>query len=275
MRIDAHQHFWNYDPIQYPWIENDWPIRRDFLPAHLEPELRNFGFDGCIAVQARQSLEETRWLLDLARSSGIIKGVVGWVDLRSELLVKQLESFENDRKLVGVRHVVQDEPDDDFMLGQEFVRGIGELKRFELVYDILIYPRQLPAAIGLVRMFPEQTFVLDHMAKPEIKNGVFEPWATQIAELARCPNVYCKASGLVTEARWQQWKAEDFQPYLEAVWSAFGPDRLMVGSDWPVCLNSADYRSTMKLSRDFFSRFSVEDQSKVLGLNAARAYGLF
>jgi L-fuconolactonase len=272
-RIDSHQHFWKYDPGQYPWIQSDWPIRCDFLPEDLAPLLRAEGFDGCVAVQARQSLAETRWLLELARDNDFIAGVVGWVDLRSPELGEQIAAVRHP-KLAGVRHVVQDEPDDQFMLQPEFLRGIEMLREFGLTYDILIFPKQLPAAIELVRRFPDQPFVLDHLAKPFIRDGVLEPWRGQMRELAQFPNVLCKLSGMVTEAAWGRWKPEDFRPYLETAWSAFGEDRLMIGSDWPVCLLSGDYPSTVRIVDAFLEEFPEEARAKVLGGNAVRFYKL-
>jgi L-fuconolactonase len=274
MRIDSHQHFWRYSQEQYPWIESAWPIRRDFLPGDLEPELRRSRLDGCVAVQARQTLEETRWLLKLAESNSFIKGVVGWVDLRSDGVETQLAEFAEHRKFVGVRHVVQDEPDDLFMLGKDFQRGIGKLRSSGITYDILIYPRQLPAALELARAFPEQSFVLDHMAKPLIRDQVLSPWHEHIRGLAECPNVMCKISGLVTEASWQAWQARDFKLFLEVAFEAFGPDRLMFGSDWPVVLLSATYEQAFELVRDFVSRQGPGTEAKVFGLNSARFYDL-
>jgi L-fuconolactonase len=274
MRIDSHQHFWRHSPEEYPWIDPKGPIRRDFLPGDLEPELRRNQFDGCVAVLARQTLEETRWLLKLADCSPFIKGVVGWVDLRSTEVEDQLEEFAAHPKFVGVRHVVQDEPDDQFVLGADFQRGIGALPEFGLTYDILIYPRQLPAGIELARRFPEQLFVLDHLAKPRIRDHVLSPWSEQIRELAQCANVMCKVSGLVTEANWEAWRGDDFRPYLDCAFEAFGPDRLMFGSDWPVALLAASYEQVCELVRDFLAPYGVGVSDKVFGLNATRCYDL-
>jgi L-fuconolactonase len=274
MRIDSHQHFWRYSAAEYPWIQVDWLIRRDFLPADLEPALTSCGLDGSIAVQARQTLEETRWLLELAEASPFIKGVVGWVDLRSPRLEEQLAEFTNRPKLVGVRHVVQDEPDDRFMVRADFQRGVAKLAQFGLTYDILLFPRQLPAAVELVRAVPEQRFVLDHIAKPLIRDGVLSPWQEQLRAIAALPNVMCKVSGLVTEARWQGWKPDDFRPYLDAVFEAFGPDRLMFGSDWPVALLAANYQQVFALARDYVARGGEVVEAKVFGLNASRFYDL-
>jgi len=274
MRIDSHQHFWRYSAEQYPWIQSDWPLRRDFLPADLAPLLYEAGLDGTIAVQARQSLEETRWLLELADESPIIKGVVGWVDLHSAEVGQQLECFAGHPKFAGVRHVVQDEPDDDFMLGEAFQRGIGALKPFGLTYDILIYPKQLPAAIRLAEAFPSQPFVLDHMAKPLVKDGRLDPWREHMRTLAGFPNCCCKISGMVTEADWTGWKADHFTPYLDVVAGAFGIDRLMYGSDWPVCLLAGSHERVFSLASTFAGRFSPADQAKFFGGNAAKFYGV-
>jgi L-fuconolactonase len=275
MKIDAHQHFWKYSAAEYEWIDDSMAgLQHDFLPRDLEPLLAASGFGGSIAVQARQSLEETRWLLELAAQSDFIRGVVGWVDLCSPEIGAQLENLAQDKKLVGVRHVVQGEPDDEFMLRPAFRRGIGLLNQFGLAYDLLLYPRHLPVAAKLVRQFPEQRFVLDHIAKPRIAESVLQPWARDIRELAKAPNVACKLSGMVTEARWKQWKPADFRPYLETVLEAFGPARLMIGSDWPVCTVSADYGETMGLVTGFIESLSVEECNGILGGNCVRAYGL-
>lgn len=271
--IDSHQHFWNYDPGEYPWIKADWPIRRSFLPSDLKQLLAFAGMDGCVAVQARQTLEETRWLLQLADEHPFIKGVVGWVDLRSPAVPEALASVRHP-KLAGVRHVVQDEPDDRFMLREDFLRGIAALEEFDLAYDILIFPKQLPAAIELARLFPRQRFVLDHIAKPFIRDGVVDPWQAQIRELAQCPNVMCKLSGMVTEARWWVWDQRDFRPYLEVVWEAFGEDRLMAGSDWPVCLLSAEYAETLGVVKHFLQQFPTATWKKIMGANACAFYRL-
>ena len=217
MRIDSHQHFWIYAAPDYPWIQPGWPLRRDFLPSDLAPILDASGFDASIGVQARQTMEESRWLLELAEGNPRIAGVVGWVDLRSERVADDLSALAAHPKFVGVRHVVQDEPDDAFLLRPDFLRGIAGLSAFELTYDLLIYPRQLPAAIQLARMFPDQPFVLDHMAKPDVRKGELHPWLEGIRELASMPNVWCKVSGLVTEAAWRQWKPKDFDAFLNAV----------------------------------------------------------
>ncbi|MDQ3625096.1 MAG: amidohydrolase family protein [Verrucomicrobiota bacterium] len=274
MRLDSHQHFWNYDEQQYPWIPKGSPLHRDWLPDDLAPLLAGANLDGCIAVQARQTLEETRWLLMLADQAPIIKGVVGWVDLRSGNVGEDLAQLTTNSKLVGVRHVVQDEPDESFMLQPEFGRGIGQLQPFGLAYDLLIYPKQLPAAIALVKRFPEQRFVLDHLAKPCIKERVLSPWREQICELAQSPRVHCKLSGMVTEANHTTWKFEDFVPYLDAAFEAFGEDRVMFGSDWPVCLLAASYPRAFDILDRYLGN-APSAREKVLGMNAAKFYGAF
>ncbi len=274
MRIDSHQHFWRYEPAQYPWIRAGWPLRRNFLPEHLAPLLRGTKLDGCVAVQARQSLEETRWLLGLAAEHSFIKGVVGWVDLRGENLTEQLTAFAHDPRFVGVRHVVQDEPDNNFLLQPKFVRGIAELQFFDLAYDLLIYPHQVPAAIQLVRKFPRQRFVLDHIAKPHIKRKERWPWAGHIRELAQFPHVFCKVSGMVTEADWSHWKKADFTPYLDVIFEAFTPRRIMYGSDWPVCLLSAKYQRVHDLVVSYCQKLSRVEQDRVFGGTAVEFYRL-
>lgn len=274
MFIDAHQHFWKYSAEEYPWIAPEWPIRRDFLPQDLAPALRSAGIGGSVAVQARQTVEESRWLLELADQNPSILGVVGWVDLRSPLVGDQLAFFGMHPKFVGVRHVVQDEPDDRFLLGADFVRGLALLREFDLTYDLLVYPRQLPAAVELVRRFPEQPFVLDHLGKPGIKAGELSPWRESIVELAKSPNVYCKVSGMVTEADWVGWKPADFRPFMDVVFEAFGEERLMFGSDWPVCLLAAPYHCVNAVSSDYFTTKCHHGREGVFGANAARFYGL-
>ncbi|MGB0550437.1 MAG: amidohydrolase family protein [Limisphaerales bacterium] len=275
MRIDSHQHFWVYDASQYPWMTDElFALRSDHLPGDLQAEFDQVGLDGSVAVQARQTLEESRWLIELADQHDLIKGVVGWVDLRSEAVEEQLAEFAPHPKFVGVRHVVQDEPDDQFMLRPEFIRGISKLKAFDLRYDILIFPRQLPAAIELVKQFPEQSFVLDHIAKPLIKAGAMAPWEEQIRELATYENLTCKVSGMVTEADWEQWVPGDFRPYLDVVFEAFGEDRLMYGSDWPVCRLGGEYGRIYRLAEEYVSQFSAEAQAKFFGGVASAFYGL-
>lgn len=275
MRIDTHQHYWRYNPREYGWMLPGMEIlKRDHLPDDLLPLLRAAAIDSTVAVQARQILDETRWLLELAAQYPFIKGVVGWVDLLSPQLREQLEQFAPDPKLCGVRHVVHDEPDDQFMLGEDFVRGIGLLAEFDLTYDLLLFPKHLPVACELVSMFPEQPFVLDHIAKPFIKTGQVSPWDADLRRLAAVPNVFCKVSGMVTEADWKAWKPADFRPYLDIVFEAFGTKRVMLGSDWPVCTVAGTYPEVMQLAFDYVAQLSETEQANVLGNNAISFYGI-
>ena len=272
MRLDAHQHFWSYDAAQYPWIPPGSPLHRSWLPDDLAALQQPLGFEGSIAVQARQVVEESDWLLGLADKHANVKGVVGWVDLRSDRVEADLERLARHPKFVGVRHVVQEEPDDAFMLGQDFQRGISKLAAYGLTYDILIYPKQLAAALRLAENFPEQPFVLDHIAKPFIKAGLIEPWAMQLRQLAKLPNVHCKVSGMLTEADHQAWLAEQFRPYLDTVFEAFGPARLMYGSDWPVCLFAGSYEQAYRLVDDYARGLTDQQRVGLFGGNAAAFY---
>lgn len=272
MLLDAHQHFWRYDAAQYPWIPPGSPLHRDWLPADLAALRRPLGVGGSIAVQARQSVAESDWLLGLADADSGIQAVVGWADLRAENVSEDLQRLARHPKFAGVRHVVQDEPDDRFLLQPEFVRGVGELAGLKLTYDLLIYPRQLPAAIELVARFPEQRFVLDHLAKPQIKSRAMEPWQSQLRELAQAQNVWCKVSGMITEADHAGWKPADLRPYLDGVFEAFGPRRLMWGSDWPVCLFAGSYREVFQVVDEYASALSNEQRFDVFGRNCARFY---
>jgi L-fuconolactonase len=275
MKIDSHHHFWTYDPVEYGWIDDAMrAIRRDFLPEHLRAEIAAAGVDGVVSVQARQSLIETQWLLYLAVHNDFIKGVVGWVELASPKAGAQLENAAANPKLKAVRHVVQAEPDDNFILRDDFNRGVRELKRFDLVYDILIFERHLPQTIRFVDSHPNQTFVLDHLAKPRIKDGLFEPWNKNIRELAERPNVYCKASGMVTEADYTRWTEAQLQRYFDVVLEAFGPERMMFGSDWPVCLVACGYARWHELVSGWISKLSADEQARILGGTAMEVYRL-
>lgn len=275
MRIDAHQHYWVYNPSEYAWIDDSMPtIRRNFLPDDLRPELKRENFDGSVLVQTRQTWEETRWLLELAATSPGILGVVGWADLRSPEVHSQLETIAGNPKLVGIRHIVQSEPDDNFLLRDEFLHGVSVLEEFGLAYDILIYTRHLRVAAEFVKRFPRQRFVLDHMAKPPIKGGEIKFWSDGIRRLAEFPNVYCKLSGLVTEADWQHWTPDQINPYLEVAFEAFGPDRLMIGSDWPVCLVAASYQQVISIIGNHMQAYSKAVQDAVMGGNAQRFWRL-
>ncbi|WOD42682.1 amidohydrolase family protein [Hwangdonia lutea] len=274
MKIDAHQHFWKFDPVRDAWIDDSMQIiRRDFLPQDLQPILSANNIDGCIAVQADQSEAETDFLLDCAAKNPFVKGVVGWVDLRAENVEERLALYSKNPLFKGVRHIVQAEAN-DFMLGKDFQNGIGKLSPFNLTYDILIFPPQIEAAIRLVNTFPNQKFVVDHIAKPYIKTGEIDGWKTNITELAKAPNVFCKVSGMVTEADLKHWKTSDFKLYLDVVFNAFGVDRILYGSDWPVCLLAADYKQQLSIVENYFKDFSKEEQSKIFGLNAVKFYNL-
>lgn len=275
MKIDSHQHFWRYNQGEYGWISEEMEIlRKDYLPEHLQIELASAGFDGSVAVQARQSLAETEWLLNLAEEYGFIKGVVGWIDLCSSDAEEQITQFSQNPKLVGVRHVLHDEQDDDFMLSDSFLRGMAFLEKSRLAYDILVFPRHLSNVIQMVSRFPGQVFIIDHIAKPFIKNRIISPWKEDIEKLARFSNVYCKLSGMVTEADISNWKQEDMIPYLDVVFDAFGTDRLMAGSDWPVCRLAGSYRQVIQVVSDYISSFTDQVKAGVLGENAVKAYKL-
>ncbi|MDQ0063544.1 amidohydrolase family protein [Paenibacillus harenae] len=275
MRIDSHQHFIDYRAEDYPWIgEQQSVLMQRFLPSDLKPLLQSVAFDGTIAVQARQTLKETEWLLALAEQNDFIKGVVGWVDLCSPDVRQQLDIYSKYPKLKGVRHVIHDEQDDDFMLREPFLRGLKLLGEYGLTYDLLIFEKHLPNAVKLVEQLPEQPFVVDHLAKPRIREGSITEWSRNIKALAAKQNVYCKLSGMVTEADITEWNPGQFTTYLDVVFEAFGPDRLMIGSDWPVCLLSRDYQSVMNIVIQYVDQLSPENREKVLGGNCARFYGV-
>jgi L-fuconolactonase len=275
MFVDAHQHFWVYNPDEYDWITDSMAVvRRDFLPKNLRPELDRNGFRGSIAVQTRQTIEETRWLLDLANESSWILGVVGWVDLCSKNVRSHLAALAKHPKLVGIRHIVQSEPDDRFLLRPDFLYGISRLQEFDLAYDILIKPRHLLVAAEFVERFPNQRFVLDHLAKPLIKDAEIEAWATGIRRLASFSNVFCKLSGLVTEADWHHWKPQQITPYLDIAFECFGPTRLMTGSDWPVCLVAASYTSVVDVVKNYLKNQAPATRRAVLAGNAQMFYRL-
>jgi L-fuconolactonase len=274
MIIDTHQHFWEFDPARHAWIDESMQaIRRDFLPADLKPLLKNQEIDGCVTVQVDQTEEETLFMLKQADNFSFIKSVVGWIDLRADSISERLGHFSKYEKLAGFRHILQAE-EPERMLEPDFLRGIGALKRFNFTYDILIYPDHLDAAIELVRKFPDQKFVIDHMAKPEIRNGKFEPWATKMTEIAEFEHVWCKVSGLITEADWKDWSPEQLMPYLDHVFGKFGTKRLMYGSDWPVCLLAGKYEQVYSIITDYLDGFSITEKQDVLGNNAIRFYGI-
>ena len=275
VKIDTHQHFWHYHPDEYGWMGPHMSqLKKDHLPADLLPLLQSSRIDGTIAVQARQCVEESRWLLELADQHNFIKGVVGWVDVCSPKLREHLELFASHPKYRGVRHVVQDEPDDRFMMRSDFRRGIGQLREFNLTYDLLLFPRHLPVACELVRQFPQQPFVVDHLAKPLIKGHQLQPWESDIRRLARFENVYCKISGMVTESNWDNWNSMDFRPYLDVVLESFGTRRLMLGSDWPVCTLAGTYSEVMQIVSDYVGQLSRDEQAEVWHVNARQFYGI-
>ncbi len=264
-----------YNAKEYGWIDDSMAaLRRNFLPEDLSPELERNGFQGSVVVQTRQTLEETRWLLELAERSAKIVGVVGWVDLCSPQCRSQLERLSKHSKLVGIRHIVQSEPDDQFLLREDFQCGITLLEEFDLAYDILIYTRHLPVATEFVKRFPRQRFVLDHLAKPPIKNREIDTWAEGVRGLAAFPNVWCKLSGLVTEADWFRWTPEDIHPYLDVAFEAFGTSRLMIGSDWPVCLVAGSYGRVMDIVKNYLQRYGSQVRAAVMGGNAQRFWRL-
>ena len=272
--IDAHQHFWRFDPDAYAWIGPHMErLRRDFLPEDLEPELAGAGLAGCVAVQVRQSEEETRFLLDLAERHPFIRGVVGWVDLCAPDVGEALRRLAHP-KLVGLRHIAQDEPDDRFLLRDDFTRGIAALGPAGLAYDLLVYPRQLGAAVELARRFPGQRFVLDHLGKPDVAHGGRAAWEGAFRSLAALPNVCCKLSGLVTEADWDRWTPADLQPFLDVAYACFGAERLMIGSDWPVCLLASGYARTVAVVMDDLAARPAAARTAVLGGTAARFWNL-
>lgn len=275
MRIDSHQHFWKYHPVKDAWITDDMKvIQRDFLPADLLPLLQQNNVDGCVAVQADQSETETDFLLHLARENDWIKGVVGWTDLRAPNLEEKLQHYAQYKKIKGFRHIVQAEPADDFLLGAEFCNGIALLSKYHFTYDILVFPRQLKHVAAFVQQFPDQPFVIDHLAKPDFKKADFAEWEKAMRAAAAYPNVSCKVSGMVTEANWNSWTNEDFTYCLDVVVDAFGINRLMFGSDWPVCLVAASYQETCNIVHRYFMQFSIAEQEKLWGKNAVDFYHL-
>lgn len=275
MRIDSHQHFWNYDPVRDSWIDDSMSvIKKDFLPKDLKPILEANSVDGCIAVQADQSEIETQFLLDCAQENPFIKGVVGWLDLRAEDIEDRLKHFSKNKLFVGVRHIVQGEADDAFMLKPDFLNGINKLEQFGLTYDILIHQGQLQQAIDLVKVCPNQQFVLDHIAKPQISEGLNATWVSHIKELASYENVSCKISGMVTETKDYKWNKGDFISFIDVVVDAFGVDRLLYGSDWPVCLLAGEYQRILQIVENYFVGFSEEEKSMIMGGNAIKIYNI-
>ncbi len=272
--IDVHVHFWKYNKIKDAWITGEMQLlQRDFLPKDLEPALNENGIKGVVAVQSDQSENETLFLLELANKNPLIKGIVGWVDLQNENLENKLLHWSKHPAIKGFRHIVQAEAD-GFLQKEKFLNGIKSLQKFEFTYDILIYENQLKEAIEFVNKFPNQKFIIDHCAKPSIKNNGINEWKNGMKKIAKNENVYCKASGLITEAKWNQWKEKDFYPYLDVVFESFETDRILFGSDWPVMLLSGTYRKWKNLLEKYMLQFSDEEKQKVFGNNAIKFYNL-
>jgi L-fuconolactonase len=275
MIIDSHLHFWKYHPVKDAWITNDMKvIQQDFLPADFLPVLQQNKIDGCVAVQADQSEAETNFLLQLARENDFIKGVVGWIDLRAPDVEERMAHYVKYEKLKGFRHIVQAEAQPDFLLRNDFCRGIAKLAQYNFTYDILIFSKQLQYAAALVQLFPQQAFVINHAAKPNFKQADFLQWEKDIRAIAVNKNVYCKVSGMVTEADWKNWQPADFLHCLDVVTAAFGTNRLMFGSDWPVCLLAASYAQVRDIVSSYFSKFSAEEQQQFFATNAVNFYHL-
>ena len=274
-KIDTHQHFWKFDPIRDNWITDEMSvIRKDFLPQYLEPLLQQNGFDGCVTIQSEQSENENLFQLANAEKYDSIKGIVGWIDLQSENIAERLAYYKQFEKIKGFRHILQGESVRDIMLHPNFLRGISALKKFDYTYDILIYPDQLIFTKKFVAKFPEQKFVIDHLAKPYIKDKKIDEWKKDIQQVAQYENVYCKISGYITEADLKHWKKEDFKPYFDIVVELFGTNRIMFGSDWPVCLAGGDYNEVVNIVKDYFSSFTQQEQAQFFGLNAIEFYNL-
>lgn len=275
MVIDSHQHFWVYEPDKHAWIDDEMKvIRKNFLPEDLKKLYQENGIDGCVAVQADQTLSETDFLLDLAEKNDFIKGIVGWVDLRASNIESVLEKYSRFPKLKGFRHVVQGEPDHNFVLRPDFLNGIAALEKYNFTYDILIFPHQLGAALELVKRFPKQKFVINHIAKPYIKDRFYDGWATLMKAISEYPNVYCKLSGMTTEADYNNWTPQQIEPYMQLVLDSFGTKRILFGSDWPVCLVAGNYTKTKELVTRFIAKLSMEDQAAIMGDNAMQFYNL-
>ena len=275
MRIDSHQHFWNFDPVRDSWITDDMAvIQKDFLPGDLEAVLKKNNFDGSVVVQSDQSERENEFQLKNAEQKDFIKGVVGWVDLQASDIEGRLNYYSSFKKMKGFRHVLQGEVDRSLMLKPGFMNGIGKLEKFDFTYDILIYADQLKYIPEFVGAFMHQKFVIDHLAKPRIKEGEIQEWKKEIQNIARFENVYCKISGMVTEADWKGWRQDDFIPYMDVVIEALGPNRIMFGSDWPVCLVAASYEQMLGIVEEYFSSFSETEQELFFGKNAIQFYNL-
>lgn len=275
MIIDSHQHFWKYERKKHSWIDDDMKvIRKDFLPSDLQKVYAKNSIDGCVAVQADQTLAETDFLIDLASKNDFIKGIVGWVDLRGKDIEEVLEKYSKNNVVKGFRHVVQGEADHNFLLRPNILRGISALEKHNFTYDILVFPHQLGAVFEFVKRFPNQKFVIDHMAKPYIKDGFFDGWAILMQEIAKHKNVFCKVSGMITETDYKNWTSEEINPYLDLVFNAFGADRILFGSDWPVCLVAGNYSQVKEIVTNYIADFSDDEKAKIMGDNAIQFYNL-
>lgn len=276
LTIDAHQHFWELSRFDYAWLRTDAhrPICRDYLPGDLEPHLAACGVDRSVFVQTRHELEENRWILELCEQHDFLAGMVGWVDLQSEQCEEQLQEFVEHPKFVGIRHVTQDEPDDNFIIDPRTLRGLKVLERYQVPFDLLFFVKHLKHATTVARHCPTLPLVIDHLAKPRIKDQAFEDWEQNFRAAAQCENVYCKLSGMVTEADWQNWTPADLKPYIEIALEAFGPERLMYGSDWPVCELAGSYEQVHQALKETISQLSTSEQEQIWGGTAARFYGL-
>lgn len=275
MTIDSHQHFWKYEPVKHDWIDDSMSvIRKDFMPSDLQKTFTENNIDGCVAVQADQTLEETDFLLELASKNNFIKGIVGWVDLRAEDIDSVLKHYSTFEKIKGFRHIVQGEPDHNFLLRDDFLRGIAALEKYNFTYDILVFPHQLGAVLEFAKKFPNQKFVIDHIAKPYIKDGFYDGWAALMLQIGKLPNVHCKLSGMITEADFNLWTPEQINPYMKLTLEAFGSEKIMFGSDWPVCLVAGNYNKVKKLVTDFIAHLPLKEQTAIMGENAIQFYKL-
>ena len=275
MVIDSHQHFWKYKPSKHKWIDDSMSlIRKDFMPSDLKKVYNKNKIDGCIAIQAEQTLEETNFLLDLSKENTFIKGIVGWVDLRASNIDNTLEHYSNYKKIKGFRHIVQNEEDHNFLLRPEFLRGISYLEKYNYVYDILIFPHQLETTLEFVKKFPNHKFIIDHIAKPYIKDGLYDEWARLMLEISKYENVFCKISGMITEADYNLWTPEQITPYMDLILTSFGSKRILFGSDWPVCLVAGSYKKVKELVTNFISKLSENEKTNIMGKNAINLYNI-
>jgi L-fuconolactonase len=276
--VDAHQHFWDPNAADYPWMTGDYePLRRRFQPADLEPQLTEAGIDATIVVQARHELDETRRLLEIAEATDWVAGVVGWVDLTAsdvDRTIATIRAEPGGERLVGIRHQVHDEPDPGWLLRPDVLRGLAAVADAGLAFDLLVRTRGLQAAVDVARRLPQLVLVVDHLAKPPVSSGEVEPWASLLRELGALEHVTAKVSGLVTEASWTGWRRSNLEPYVKIALDVFGPDRLMFGSDWPVCLLAAGYQEVFDTTVAIVSEFGSDTLDSILGRCAVRTYGL-